>query len=132
MASEALPAGPPADGCERACRRSWRPYRSPPARGRRGPTRRRVGRPAGRRAWSPMIRSGLCLQSSHMSGDPLAIERAMVVHAHPDDAEFIAGATIPKLAADGVEWTLVIATSGNRGGEGDRSEGELVDVRVQE
>jgi LmbE family N-acetylglucosaminyl deacetylase len=67
-----------------------------------------------------------------MSEDPLRIQRAMVVHAHPDDAEFGAGGTIAKMAAEGVEWTLVIATQGNRGGEGDRSEDELTTVRVAE
>ena len=45
-----------------------------------------------------------------MAGDIKTIERAMVVHAHPDDAEFAAGGTIARMAADGVEWTLVIAT----------------------
>jgi LmbE family N-acetylglucosaminyl deacetylase len=56
----------------------------------------------------------------------------MVVHAHPDDAEFAAGGTIARMASEGVEWTLVICTEGNRGGEGDRTEEELTRVRVEE
>ncbi|HEV3235016.1 MAG TPA: PIG-L deacetylase family protein [Candidatus Dormibacteraeota bacterium] len=67
-----------------------------------------------------------------MPEDEFPIHRAMVVHAHPDDAEFSAAGTIAKLAADGVEWTLVVATQGNRGGEGDRTEAELAAVRIQE
>jgi len=67
-----------------------------------------------------------------MPEDVDRIKRAMVVHAHPDDAEFTAAGTIAKMAAGGVEWTLVIATAGNRGGEGDRTEDELVGVRDKE
>lgn len=67
-----------------------------------------------------------------MADDIHEIKRAMVVHAHPDDAEFTAAGTIAKMAAAGTEWTLVIATAGNRGGEGDRTEDELVGVRDQE
>ena len=67
-----------------------------------------------------------------MPDDEFPVRRAMVVHAHPDDAEFSAGATIAKMADDGVEWTLVVATAGNRGGEGDRTEEELTRVRDAE
>jgi LmbE family N-acetylglucosaminyl deacetylase len=67
-----------------------------------------------------------------MPEEQFPIHRAMVVHAHPDDAEFNAAGTIAKLAADGVEWTLVVATGGNRGGEGDRTEAELTAVRIEE
>jgi LmbE family N-acetylglucosaminyl deacetylase len=44
-----------------------------------------------------------------------AIERAMVVTAHPDDSEFGAGGTVAKLVKDGVAVTYVIATNGNKG-----------------
>jgi LmbE family N-acetylglucosaminyl deacetylase len=67
-----------------------------------------------------------------MAEDEFPIRRAMVVHAHPDDAEFNCGATIAKMADDGVEWTLVVATAGNRGGEGERTEEELTRVRDAE
>jgi LmbE family N-acetylglucosaminyl deacetylase len=43
------------------------------------------------------------------------IERAMVVTAHPDDAETGAGGTVARLVRQGVEITYVIVTSGNMG-----------------
>jgi len=48
------------------------------------------------------------------------IERAMVVTAHPDDAEFGAAGTVAKLVRDGCEVTYVIVTNGNKG-SGDRT-----------
>ena len=48
------------------------------------------------------------------------IERALVVTAHPDDAEFGAAGTIAKLVRDGCEVTYVIVTNGNKGSS-DRS-----------
>ena len=42
-------------------------------------------------------------------------ERALVITAHPDDAEFIAGGTIAKLCDVGMEVTICIATSGDKG-----------------
>ena len=47
-------------------------------------------------------------------------ERAMVVTAHPDDAEFGAAGTVAKLVRDGREVTFVIVTNGNKGSS-DRS-----------
>jgi LmbE family N-acetylglucosaminyl deacetylase len=44
-----------------------------------------------------------------------ASRRAMVIVAHPDDAEFLCGGTIAKLCAEGWEVTYVIATSGDKG-----------------
>ena len=41
--------------------------------------------------------------------------RIMGVFAHPDDAEFFAGATFAKWAADGADITFVLATSGDKG-----------------
>ena len=41
--------------------------------------------------------------------------RALVITAHPDDAEFMAGGTIAKLCDLGLEVTLAIATSGDKG-----------------
>jgi LmbE family N-acetylglucosaminyl deacetylase len=60
------------------------------------------------------------------------IERALVVHAHPDDMEFGCAGTVAKWTDAGIEVDLVICTEGNRGGEGDRSEEELVNVRRKE
>lgn len=41
--------------------------------------------------------------------------RVLGVFAHPDDAEFFAGGTFAKWAADGAEITFVLATSGDKG-----------------
>jgi LmbE family N-acetylglucosaminyl deacetylase len=64
--------------------------------------------------------------------DDPPVERAMVVVAHPDDAEFGAGGLVAKLVAAGVEVVYVVLTAGNRGGEGDRSEVELAAERDRE
>ena len=42
-------------------------------------------------------------------------DRVMFVAAHPDDADFLAGGTIARLAKDGREVTYVIVTNGNKG-----------------
>src|ERR1700674_4427148 len=44
-----------------------------------------------------------------------AYERALIVTAHPDDAEFLAGGTIAKLCDVGMDVTLCVATSGDKG-----------------
>ena len=44
----------------------------------------------------------------------------MVVTAHPDDPEFLAGGTVAKLVKEGREVAYVIVTSGNKG-SGDRT-----------
>jgi LmbE family N-acetylglucosaminyl deacetylase len=49
-------------------------------------------------------------------GIPSGIERALAVSAHPDDAEFYAGATLAALAKGGAEVALVICSDGARGG----------------
>lgn len=41
--------------------------------------------------------------------------RALVITAHPDDAEFIAGGTIAKMCDLGWEVTIAVATSGDKG-----------------
>jgi LmbE family N-acetylglucosaminyl deacetylase len=46
--------------------------------------------------------------------------RVLVVAAHPDDPEFLAGGTIARLAKEGREIAYVIVTNGNKG-SGDRS-----------
>ena len=46
--------------------------------------------------------------------------RVMVVAAHPDDPEFLAGGTVARLAKEGRELTYVIVTNGNKGSR-DRS-----------
>jgi LmbE family N-acetylglucosaminyl deacetylase len=42
-------------------------------------------------------------------------ERALVITAHPDDAEFMAGGTIARLCDMGLDTTMVVATSGDKG-----------------
>lgn len=49
-----------------------------------------------------------------------AIDRVMVVTAHPDDPEFAAGGTVAKLVKEGRAVTYVIVTNGNKG-SGDRA-----------
>lgn len=42
-------------------------------------------------------------------------ERVLTIGAHPDDAEFGAGATLAKWAADGAEISMLILTDGSKG-----------------
>jgi len=57
----------------------------------------------------------------------------MVVAAHPDDADFLAGGTVARLALEGHEVTYVVVTNGNKG-SGDRSltAEQLVRIREEE
>ncbi|MCY3647137.1 MAG: PIG-L family deacetylase [Chloroflexi bacterium] len=49
--------------------------------------------------------------------DEFQPERAMVVVAHPDDAEFMVAGTVAKWAGRGAEVTYVVITNGNKGSE---------------
>ena len=42
-------------------------------------------------------------------------KRVLIIYAHPDDAEFFAGGTIARWAAEGAKITLVLVTSGDKG-----------------
>ncbi len=57
----------------------------------------------------------------------------MVVTAHPDDPEFLAGGTVARLVKEGREVTYVIVTNGNKG-SGDRSitSAQLAPIREEE
>ena len=44
-------------------------------------------------------------------------DKAMVIVAHPDDAEFLAGGTVATLTRDGASVVYVIATSGDKGSD---------------
>ena len=59
--------------------------------------------------------------------------RVMVVGAHPDDPEFLAGGTVARLAKEGREITYVIVTNGNKG-SGDRgmTSEQLGPIRAEE
>lgn len=50
-------------------------------------------------------------------GDDLDIERAMVIYAHPDDAEFGMAGTVAKWARAGVDVTYLMATNGASGSQ---------------
>lgn len=60
-------------------------------------------------------------------------ERILVVMAHPDDAEFICGGTIARLAAEGHDIHYLLVTSGNRGShEPDMTMERLAKIREEE
>jgi LmbE family N-acetylglucosaminyl deacetylase len=60
-------------------------------------------------------------------------QRVLGVFAHPDDAEFFAGGTLAKWAADGLEVTIVIATSGDKGSaDPDMTSEKLAQIREEE
>lgn len=62
-----------------------------------------------------------------------AIERVMVITAHPDDSEFGAGGTVAKMVREGRDVTYVIVTNGNKG-SGDRTmtPARLAKIREEE
>ena len=59
--------------------------------------------------------------------------RVMVVAAHPDDPELLAGGTVAQLAKEGREITYVIVTTGDKG-SGDRgmTSEQLAPIRAEE
>jgi LmbE family N-acetylglucosaminyl deacetylase len=59
--------------------------------------------------------------------------RALVVFAHPDDAEFLCGGTIARWTAGGTEVAYVCATDGSAGWNGpDRDREEIAAIRAGE
>jgi LmbE family N-acetylglucosaminyl deacetylase len=62
-----------------------------------------------------------------------ATGRVLVIAAHPDDPEFLAGGTVARLAREGREIAYVIVTNGNKG-SGDRgvTSAELIPIREEE
>ena len=61
------------------------------------------------------------------------VTRAMVVFAHPDDAEFGCGGTVARWVAEGTEFVYVIATDGSKGSsDPDMSPDRLIAMRRQE
>ena len=59
--------------------------------------------------------------------------RVLVVAAHPDDPEFLAGGTVARLAKEGREITYVVVTNGNKGSS-DRAvtSEQLAPIRAEE
>jgi LmbE family N-acetylglucosaminyl deacetylase len=67
--------------------------------------------------------------------DQLDIDSAMVIFAHPDDAEWMAGGTSAKWASEGVEITYVLVTNGSSGetpAYPDMTKDRLVAMRADE
>ncbi len=59
--------------------------------------------------------------------------RAMVIMAHPDDAEWTCAATMAKLCADGWEVVLVLCTDGSKGSDDPKMTPErLAQIRAAE
>jgi LmbE family N-acetylglucosaminyl deacetylase len=59
--------------------------------------------------------------------------RVLVVAAHPDDPEFLAGGTIARLAREGREVAYVIVTNGNKGSSDRRvTSKDLIPIREAE
>jgi LmbE family N-acetylglucosaminyl deacetylase len=67
------------------------------------------------------------------AGDPMTFARALVVFAHPDDAEFLAGGTIARWAGEGSDVHYLCATDGSAGWNGpDRDRAEIARIREGE
>ncbi len=68
-----------------------------------------------------------------MKFEGIDIERAMVVYAHPDDAEFGLAGTVAKWARAGVEMTYCMVTNGASGSDDpDMTREKLRDLRYAE
>ncbi|MGJ3240889.1 MAG: PIG-L deacetylase family protein [Anaerolineae bacterium] len=64
---------------------------------------------------------------------PSTPRRVLGVFAHPDDAEFFAGGTFARWAADRAEITFVLATSGDKGSDDpDMTSEKLAAIREEE
>ena len=60
-------------------------------------------------------------------------KRAMVVFAHPDDAEFGCGGTVARWVTEGIEFIYVVATDGSKGSaDPAMSPEQLIALRRQE
>lgn len=69
-----------------------------------------------------------------VSPAPLTVPRsAMTIGAHPDDAEFGAGATLARWASEGCEVTILVVTDGSKGSWNPREDtNDLIDKRIVE
>ena len=69
-------------------------------------------------------------EENHQTETP---RHVMGIFAHPDDAEFFAGGTFARWAADGAEITFVLATSGDKGSSDPEMTSEkLASIREEE
>jgi LmbE family N-acetylglucosaminyl deacetylase len=65
--------------------------------------------------------------------EPQRPERALVIVAHPDDADFLASGTMARWAREGVDVILVVITDGSKGSEDpDMTRDRLVAIREAE
>ena len=65
--------------------------------------------------------------------DGLDVTRAMVIYAHPDDAEFGAAGTVARWTGEGVEVVYLLVTNGASGSsDPNMTREKLVDIRLQE
>lgn len=63
----------------------------------------------------------------------MEFERALVVYAHPDDAEFLCGGTVAKWSSAGTDVEYVCATDGSAGWNGpDLGREEIARIRERE
>jgi LmbE family N-acetylglucosaminyl deacetylase len=63
----------------------------------------------------------------------MEFQRALVVFAHPDDAEFLCGGTVAKWTRDGAEVSYVCASDGSAGWNGpDRDRRQIAAIRERE
>ena len=63
----------------------------------------------------------------------MEFQRALVVFAHPDDAEFLCGGTIARWVSEGTEVHYVCATDGSAGWNGpDLGRADIARIREQE
>jgi LmbE family N-acetylglucosaminyl deacetylase len=61
------------------------------------------------------------------------VERALVVFAHPDDAEFLCGGTVARWTQEGTEVRYVCGTDGSAGWNGpDLSRTQIAEIRERE
>ncbi|HLJ36391.1 MAG TPA: PIG-L deacetylase family protein [Ktedonobacteraceae bacterium] len=60
-------------------------------------------------------------------------QRILVIQAHPDDAEFLCGGTIARLASEGCEIHYLLVTKGDKGtNDPDMTPARLSSIRAQE
>ena len=126
-----------------AARRARRTAALPdPPRLRAARRRRRAPRPAGVRGGPPLVRGGPAgrpqplpdVRGARRDGScdrvlrreaRVSEPRVTVVVAHPDDESFGTGSTLLHAAARGAHTSVVCATRGEAGGDGEVREGEL-------